>query len=116
MTMPNSSIKETISRIEERLKANEGLSAGKRAELLSLVADLRKEVNALAETHGEDAHSIAAFTETSVREATRTEKNPELLEMSVSAMKLSARRFEISHPAMVGLINAIGQTLWKIGI
>jgi hypothetical protein len=114
MTQPT--IKETISRIEERLKSNEGLNADQRAELLTLVAELKNEVASLAETHTEDAHSIAAFTETSVREAMRTEKNPELLELSVGAMKLSARRFEASHPTLVGLINAIGQTLWKIGI
>ena len=116
MTMPNLMIKETISRIEECLKTNEGLNSEKRDDLLSLVADLKKEVAALAETHSEDAHSIAAFAETSIREATRAEKNPELLEMSLGAMKLSARRFEISHPTLIGLINAIGQTLWKIGI
>jgi hypothetical protein len=115
ITMPNLMIQETISRIEERVGAT-GLSEEKKMELLSLVANLRREVAALAETHIEDAHSIAAFAETSVREATRAEKNPELLEMSVGAMKLSAQRFEISHPTLIGLINAIGQTLWKIGI
>jgi hypothetical protein len=114
--MNNTAIHETISRIEERLKANAGLSDDKRAELLALLTDLKREVAALAETHTEDAHSIAAFAETSVREATRTEKDPELLELSVSAMKFSARRFEISHPTLTGLINTIGQTLWKIGI
>jgi hypothetical protein len=114
--MNQPTINETISRIEERLATNEGISAEKRAELLSLIAELKGEVASLAKTHAEDAHSIAAFTETSVREATRTERNPELLEMSVGAMKLSARQFEVSHPTLVGLINAIGQTLWKIGI
>ena len=116
IAMTHPTIQETISRIEERLKSNEGLSTEKRTELLTLVEELKREVADLAKTHREDADSIASFAETSVREATRREKNPELLEMSVDTMLLSARRFEVSHPSLVGLINTIGQTLWKIGI
>jgi hypothetical protein len=46
----------------------------------------------------------------------RKERNPELLSHSLDGMSLSVRRFEVSHPQLVGLINTIGQTLWKIGI
>ena len=109
-------VHETISRIENQLSANESLNAEKKQELLSLVAELKREVAGLAETHGEDARSIAGFTETSVHEAIRKERNPELLSHSLDGMSLSVRRFEVSHPQLVGLINTIGQTLWKIGI
>ena len=109
-------VHETISRIESRLKANESLNAVKKGELLSLVNELKKEVAVLAETHQEDARSIAGFTETSVHEAMRTERNQELLSHSLDGMALSVRRFEVSHPRLVGLVNTIGQTLWKIGI
>ena len=44
MAMPNPTIKETITRIEERLATNEGISAEKKAELLSLIAELEGEV------------------------------------------------------------------------
>lgn len=109
-------VHETISRIENQLSANESLNAEKKQELLSLVRELKKEVSVLAETHSEDARSIAGFTETSVHEAIRKERNPELLSHSLDGMSLSVRRFEVSHPRLVGLINSIGQTLWKIGI
>jgi hypothetical protein len=109
-------IRETISRIEDQLKGNNSLDAGKKQELISLVKELKKEVGILAETHHEDARSIASFTETSVHEATRRERNEELLSHSLEGMALSVRRFEVSHPRLTGLVNTIGQTLWKIGI
>jgi hypothetical protein len=109
-------VDETISRIEGRLRANEGLAVEKREELLSLVGELKKEMAVLAETHRDDARSIASFTETSVHEATRQERNNELLTHSLDGLSLSVRRFEVSHSKLTGIVNAIGQTLWKIGI
>jgi hypothetical protein len=109
-------VDETISRIEERILSNDSLSSEKKQELLTLVRELRGEVSVLEATHSEDARSIAGFTETSVHEATREEKNPQLLEHSLEGMKLAVESLEISHPKLVGLINNIGQTLWKIGI
>jgi hypothetical protein len=109
-------VRETIARIENQLKTNDSLAAEKKQELLSLVGELKQEVAVLAETHHEDASSIASFTETSVHEATRMERNAELLTHSLDGMALSVKRFEVSHPRLTGLVNAIGQTLWKIGI
>jgi hypothetical protein len=109
-------VQETISRIENTLKADTALSSAKKQDLLNLVGELKKEVTDLAETHREDAGSIVGYTEASFNEAIRKEKNPELLSHSLDGLALSARRFEVSHPRLVGLINTIGQTLWKIGI
>jgi hypothetical protein len=109
-------VRETIARIEQQLKANDSLDAEKKQGLLSLVGELKQEVAALEETHDEDARSIASYAETSVHEATRAERNTELLTHSLDGMTLSVRRFEVSHPRLTGLVNAIGQTLWKIGI
>jgi hypothetical protein len=109
-------VRETITRIEQQLKADSSLDAGKKGQLLSLVGELKREVAALEETHQEDARSIASYAEASVHEATRREKNTELLTHSLDGMALSVRRFEVSHPRLTGLVNSIGQTLWKIGI
>jgi hypothetical protein len=109
-------VQETISRIENALRANEALNEEKKRELLLLLGELKKEAAVLAATHHDDAKSIAGFTETSVHEATRRERNHELLSHSLDAMALSVRRFEVSHPKLVGLVNTLGQTLWKIGI
>ncbi|MBN2037355.1 MAG: DUF4404 family protein [Chitinispirillaceae bacterium] len=107
---------ETIGRIEERIKMNNSLTGEHKDELLSLIADLKHEVADLSTTHKDDAQSIAGFAEASVHEATREGKNPELLKHSLDGLSLSVQRFEVSHPRLVGLINNIGQTLWKIGI
>ena len=109
-------VDKTISRIEERIRNNDSLNAEKKRELLALVGELKKEVTVLEETHSEDAGSIAGFTETSVHEAIREVKNPELLEHSLAGMKLAVEKLEVSHPKLVGVINNFGQTLWKIGI
>lgn len=109
-------LRETITRIETQLKGNNSLDAEKKQELLSLVEELKKEASDLAETQYEDARSIASFTETSVHEATRGERNEELLSHSLTGMKLSVRRFEVSHPELVQLVNAISRALWEIGI
>lgn len=109
-------LREIINRIEDQLMENNSLAAGKKQELLSLIEELKKEAAVLAETHHEDARSIASFTETSVHEATRRERNEELLSHSLEGIKLSVRRFEVSHPKLVALMNAISRTLWEIGV
>jgi len=109
-------IEETIARIESRLRSSENLTDERRRELLELLARLKEEVDTLSETHSEDAHSIAGYTETSIREATRDEVNPELLRHSIEGLSLSAKSFEVSHPVLTGLINTIGRILWNLGI
>jgi hypothetical protein len=54
-------IKETITQIEDRIRANESISPEKKKELLTLVGELDKEVSTLAATHKDDAHSVAGF-------------------------------------------------------
>ena len=109
-------VKETITRIEDRIKTNASLSPEKKQELLALVGDLDKEIAALAETHTDDARSVAGLTEAVVHEATRKEVNQDLLKNSLDGLSLSVRAFEVSHPQLTGVINTIGQTLWKMGI
>ena len=106
-------VEKTIARIEEQINGNESLSDEKKRELLSLLGELKGEVSSL---HGDDARSIAGYTEASVHEATREKLNKELLQHSLDGLSLSVRRFEVSHPQLTGLINNIGQTLWKLGI
>jgi Mg2+ and Co2+ transporter CorA len=109
-------VDKTISRIEDRIRGNESLSGEKKQEMLSLIGDLRSEIAGLEKTHHNDARSIAGYTETSVHEATRDDRNPELLKHTLDGLSLSVRRFEVSHSRLTGLINNIGQTLWKLGI
>lgn len=109
-------INETILRIEQDIRTNKTLSEERKNELLGLVAQLKTEIENLEDECHEDAKSIARYTESSLHEAIREHKNPELLKHSLEGMSLSVRQFEASHPTLVGVINSIGRTLSNIGI
>jgi hypothetical protein len=108
-------IEDTISKIETRLQS-EALDPERRKELLDLLSTLKSEVASLAKTHSEEAQSIAGFAEISTHEATRSEKNPQLLDLSLRGLKSSAAGFEHSHPRLVQIVNAISNTLSNLGI
>ncbi len=109
-------IEDTLQQIETRLKSSETLREGRRAELLNLLDTLKSEVAELSKTHGEEAQSIAAFTNISAHEATRSEQNPELLNLSLKGLGASVEGFESSHPQLVRIVNSISQTLSNLGI
>lgn len=109
-------VSETIARIEKEISVNKAMTEDQRKELIELVARLKREIDALGESHTEDARSIANYTATSVQEATRENPNPELLKHSLEGMSKSVEIFEVSHPKLVGVINNLGQTLMNIGI
>jgi hypothetical protein len=109
-------IEETIGKIEARIQGTETLKEERRRELLQLLGTLKSEVAELSKTHGEQAESIAGFTEASAREATRVEQNPELLKLSLDGLGSSVSGFEESHPRLVRIVNAISHTLSNLGI
>jgi len=88
-----SMIKETISSIETKIKSADAISEDKKRELLQLLNTLKSEVETFSETNDEQAQSIAGFTEISTHEATRSEQNPELLQLSLKGLSSSVRRF-----------------------
>ncbi len=107
---------ETITKIEARLRNAGSIKEDQRSELLKLVSTLKSEIASLSRTHDEQAQSIAGFTEISAHEATREEKNPELLKLSLQGLSSSVEGFEKSHPQLVGLVNRIAITLSNMGI
>lgn len=109
-------IQKTLEKIEERLKKAEPISEENRSELLNLISSLKEEVSELSKTHGEQAESITGFTDVSTREATRQEKNPELLDLSIKGLATSVEGFETSHPTLVGVVNRICTMLSNLGI
>jgi len=80
------------------------------------VAALKTEVSSLSETHGEQAHSIAAFTDLSTHEATRTQKDPALLNHALGGLGHSVREFKVSHPDLVKSVDNICRVLAGIGV
>ena len=109
-------IEDTLQEIESRLRSSESVPQERRAELLKLLTTLKLEVAELSKTHGEEAQSIAGFTNISAHEATRAEQNPELLSLSLKGLTSSVEGFESSHPQLVRIVNSISQTLSNLGI
>ena len=112
----NRVIQETITQIEERIKKAKSLNDAKKRELLNLLSILKIEVSELSKTHAEHTQSITGFTEVSIHEAMREEKNPQLLKLSLQGLSTSVEGFESSHPKLVGIVNSISLTLSNIGI
>jgi queuine/archaeosine tRNA-ribosyltransferase len=109
-------IEDTIGKIEARIEGAEAIKEERRRELLQLLGTLKSEVAELSKTHGEQAQSIAGFTQVSTHEATRVEQNPELLKLSLDGLGSSVRELEESHPRLVQVVNAISSTLANLGI
>ena len=109
-------IEDTIGKIEARIQGAETIKEERRHELLQLLATLKSEVASLSKTHGEQAESIAGFTEVSAHEATRSEQNPRLLQLSLQGLNSSVDELEESHPRLVQIVNTISQTLSNLGI
>ena len=109
-------IEDTLKKIEARIRAADTIAGDRKGELLQLLGTLHSEVAELSKTHGEHAESIASFTELSAREATRTQRNPRLLELSLAGLSSSVEEFEQSHPRLVEIANAISNALASLGI
>ena len=109
-------IQDRIDKIEERLKQSKMVKENDKAELLTLITTLRTEIADLSRTHYEHAESIAGFAELSAHEATRSEKSPELFNLSIEGLTSSVQGFEESHPRLVGIINTFCTMLSNLGI
>ena len=109
-------IEDTVSKIEAKIQGADSIKNERKRELLQLLGTLKSEISNLSKTHGEQAQSIAGFTEMSAHEATRSQQNPELLNLSLKGLSSSVEGFEKSHPRLVQIVNAISNTLSNLGI
>ncbi len=109
-------MEDRMRKIEARIEQAPGLPDSEREKLLQLVATLREEVDALARSHEEDAHSIAHFLEASTHEASRTEKQPKLREAARHGLAASVENFESSHPQLFATVNQVAVVLANMGL
>ena len=109
-------IQDHLDKIEERLKQSKAVKESDKAELLTLLTTLRKEIVDLSQTHYEHAESIVGFAKLSAHEATRKEKSPALFNLSIEGLTSSVQEFEISHPRLSGIINRLATMLSNLGI
>ena len=109
-------IDDTLNELEQKIKTYGALPEDKQKELVLLLAELKKEITQLAKTKSEAAESIAGFTKLSTYEATRQQKNPKLLDLSLKGLSESVLEFEATHPKLVERVNAICTSLANLGI
>ncbi len=109
-------IRKTIENIEARIRENSSVSDKSKTELLNLLSKLKTEIGELSKTHPEQAESISSFTQASAHEATRKEKNPDLLKLSLDGLTTSVKELETSHPELTQLVNKVSQALANMGI
>jgi len=109
-------IRRTIEEIEAKLGAVTDLPEEKRQELLRLLTTLKAEIGEFSKTHAEAAEIIEGFTGLSTKLATRAEKNPKLLKLTLEGLSTSMAGFEESHPGLVKIVNSICTTLSNLGI
>jgi hypothetical protein len=108
-------IEKTISELEAKVR-NSTAGDERKQELLDLLGRLKSEVAKLETTDSERAGSIAGFTQVSTHEATRQNKNPDMLEHSVAGLRSSVEGFEQSHPKLVQIVDSLSKTLSNWGI
>ena len=109
-------IQETIAEIEARIQKADSVNDDNKVELIRLLTTLKSEIAEFSRTHGEQAQSIAGFTQISAHEAIRDEKNPQLVKLSLDGLATSVVGFEKSHPKLVEIVNRICITLSNLGI
>jgi hypothetical protein len=109
-------IKNTLTKIEDRIRTVNSIPQDNKAELLNLLATLKEEVEELSKTQGEQAESITGFAQISAHEATRQEKDEQLLQLSLAGLSSSVREFETSHPRLSQTVNSLCQVLSNMGI
>lgn len=109
-------IRETIENIGRKIEKADCLPDKDKEELLGLLSTLEGEVVSLSKTHPEQAESITGFTRVSTHEATREEKNQQLLGLSIKGLTSSVEGFEESHEELVRIVNRIAVMLSSIGI
>src|SRR5262245_21739926 len=109
-------IRDTISKIEPKLRQSSAVTPESRQELLDLLAQLKTEITDLAQSDAQQAETIAGQTELSTREAISEQRNPESLRRSLDELSASVDGFESSHPKLVEIVNRIATTLSNLGI
>ena len=109
-------IENIISEIEAKVRRTESVESAKKQELLDLLDKLKAEDSTLSQTDNERASSIAGFAQVSTHEATRSQPNSELMEISIKGLRSSVDGFELSHPRLAQIVNSISNTLSNLGI
>lgn len=109
-------IDETIISIEREINDADKINPDEKRELLELLDKLKDEVGALSSQNAEQAKSITGYAKVSTHEATRSKIDENLLKHSISGLEATVEGFEVTHPKLTEIVNAICVSLSNIGI
>lgn len=109
-------IEDKIATIRSTIETTRTIPSETKAELLKLVSGLKSEIEALSETHHEEASSITRFADASTHEVSRARKNPQLAEAALRGLLLSIQGFEESHPELVRRVSRFATALSNMGL
>ncbi len=109
-------ITDRIAQIEATLQNAQHLPDATRSELVRLLNELKAEVVALQETHGEHAEKIAHYTDASIQGVTRSGPDEGPDQPAIKSLTDSVAELETSHPQLVQVVNRIALTLSNMGI
>jgi len=109
-------IQDQIRQIENKLENTTGLSPESRAELVSLLAELKVQISELSKTNSEGARAVAGYAAASAHEATRSPRQQEELDTALEGLTGSVTELEASHPRLAEVVNRIAVTLSNMGI
>ena len=109
-------INDTMDKIEQKIRHSEHITNENKAEYLTMLENLRKEVEELSKTEQEKAETITGFASVSTHEATRKETRKDLLDISIDGLKTSVEGFEASNPRLVSIVNSFCSLLSDLGI
>jgi prefoldin subunit 5 len=105
-----------IDKVRSTLEAADHIPTEQKAELLDRLSKVKPALAEVAQTHQEGAQSIATLVEKSTQEATRKDKQPEILDRALHRLKRSVEQFEASHPHLVASVNEYSTLLSALGI
>lgn len=109
-------LEERMRKIEARLQNAHGMRESEREQLLQLVATLREEIAALDQSREEEVRSIAHFLDASTHEASRSARQPRLLEVARDGLSASVENFESSHPKLFATVQQAAVVLGNMGL
>jgi hypothetical protein len=107
-------IQDRIAQIEATLTAAPNLSEATRAELLTLLADLKAEVTTLTDSDEDRARSITRSADAAM--ALTTTPQSDTAPAVLDEFRASVEGFEASHPRLVQVVDRIALTLSNMGI
>ncbi|OIO00794.1 MAG: hypothetical protein AUJ51_09670 [Elusimicrobia bacterium CG1_02_56_21] len=108
--------KETLSKIESAILKIESGKAAEKTELVSLLKKLKEEIALLPESNIDEVRSVGYFTEAAAHEVTREKSDAQLKSLSISGISYAVKGFEVSHPALVSVVNELCMILSRMGI